>query len=158
MKSLSEYIVQQIRYVAESSSWHAPTDQLLSGVTAEQAIWRPAEGGHTIYEIVNHLAYSAREVASRCRGNAGKWEEDQSWVTTPSTLSQAEWESKVEELKAARRDLCDVLASMDNHALLAPIREDYTLLAQALQIVHHEAFHAGQIAYLRRLQGLEPVM
>jgi hypothetical protein len=55
----------------ERKSWHGTNLRgSLRGVTAEQAVWRPARGRHNIWELALHAAYWKYIVARRLRGSA----------------------------------------------------------------------------------------
>jgi uncharacterized damage-inducible protein DinB len=75
-----QLITKQMNMIFHGNHWHASIKDLLQSISPEVAAKRPTQGGHTIYEIVHHLAYSAEEIVSRLQGNPGRWEEEQSWV------------------------------------------------------------------------------
>ncbi|HZG58603.1 DinB family protein [Paenibacillus sp.] len=146
-------IARQMDMIYHGNHWHASLKDLLGAVSADEAIRRPPQGGHTIYEIVQHLAYSAEEVTERLRGREGRWDESRSWVETPTTLAEDAWRQTIEALEQARNAFRDQALALGDEALLdaqpgAPSK--YELVQQ---LIHHEAFHAGQIAYLRRMHG-----
>lgn len=152
--SLTDLIHKQMEFVASNNSWHASLTELLDSVTPEEAVWRPEGGGHTIYELAVHLAYSAEEVISRLQGNTPQWHEDQSWVQSPQPLTADAWESLKARIIRARQKLAEKVADMGDQRLEAPREGNKPpFLDLMLQIIHHEAFHAGQIALLRRQQG-----
>jgi len=149
----------QMKMIYEGNSWHASLRDLLRSVTAEQAAWRPEQGGHTIHEILNHLTYSATEVTSRFRTGEAGWDEAASWVTTPPAFTDAEWESAIARHEVARDALAAAINNLSEEALSAKRndgRPSFRDMAQ--QVIHHEAFHAGQIALLRRLQQQAALM
>src|SRR5437762_14169982 len=52
-----ERILDQLKRAYEGGAWHGPSvKEVLNGVTAEQAQARPIQNGHTIYELVRHIA------------------------------------------------------------------------------------------------------
>jgi hypothetical protein len=51
-------------------AWHGPNlRSSLRGVSAEEAVWRPAEGRHNIWEIALHAAYWKYAVTRRLTGS-----------------------------------------------------------------------------------------
>jgi DinB superfamily len=57
----------------QRKSWHGPNLRgALRGVTAEQAVWRPAGDRHNIWELALHAAYWKYIVARRLRGRAAR--------------------------------------------------------------------------------------
>lgn len=145
--------------IYEGNHWHASLGELLRSLSAEQAAWRPEQGGHTIHEVLAHLAYSATEVASRLRGGKPEWDEARSWVTTPAGLTDADWDAEIVRYEAARSGLAEAVAALTPGELAADRGEGRSTYGEmAQQLVHHEAFHAGQIALLRRLQKQPALM
>ncbi|MBE3591258.1 MAG: DinB family protein [Firmicutes bacterium] len=155
---LAEMLLEQMDSTWAASHWHAPLAQLLERTTAAQAAWRPPQGGHTIHEIVVHLDYSAREMASRCKGGPRRWDESQSWVATPEPLTEAAWRETVRSFEEHRRELAEAVAALTDEQLAAPAYHGRPLLRHLSEVIQHEAYHAGQIAYIRRMLGEEPLM
>ncbi|WP_274362461.1 DinB family protein [Paenibacillus thermotolerans] len=157
--SLTHLIQKQMEFVANNNSWHASLIELLESVTPEEAVWRPEGGGHTIYELAVHLAYSVEEATSRLQGNTPQWIEEQSWVQSPQPLTADEWESAKARVVQSRQKLAETVADMGDSRLEAPREGNKPpFMELVLQIIHHDAFHAGQIALLRRQQGKAALM
>ncbi|WP_338016906.1 DinB family protein [Paenibacillus antri] len=138
--------------------WHASLRDLLMAVPPEEAIARPSQGGHTIYELLHHLMYSAEEVTHRLRGRAGQWDEARSWVENPVSLSDEEWSRTIQKYEDTRQTFRDAAVQLGDEALLECPPERQSKYEIVQQLIHHEAFHAGQIAYLRRLHGKEALL
>src|ERR1051325_10577461 len=52
-----ERILDQLKRAYEGNAWHGPSvKEVLHGVTAGQAHAQPLANGHTIYELVRHIA------------------------------------------------------------------------------------------------------
>ena len=52
-----ERILDQLKRAYEGSAWHGPAvKEVLAGLTAEQTHTRLIQNGHTIYELVRHIA------------------------------------------------------------------------------------------------------
>jgi uncharacterized damage-inducible protein DinB len=145
----------QMAMIYEGNDWHASIRDLLRSVTPEQAVWRPEQGGHTICEIVNHLAYSASLAALRLQGEEATWDNEASWVFSPASMTETEWHEAVDRYDAARQALISVLGQLEEDSQDSG---NMKLRDLAQQIIHHEAFHGGQISLLRRLQQQEALM
>jgi uncharacterized damage-inducible protein DinB len=156
--SASSTLAKQMDMVYLGNHWHASLKDLLTAVTPEEAVKRPAQGGHTIYEILQHLQYSAEEVAFRLRGRDGRWDEARSWVETPSSLTEEQWQHTIRRYEETRQTFRDTAVGLGDKALLQAQPERQFPFDLVSQLIHHEAFHAGQIAYLRRLHGREAIL
>src|SRR5919204_2794110 len=54
-------------------AWHGPTlYRSVRGVTSAQAVWRPAPGGHNIWEVLLHAAYWKHQVRRRLSRALGR--------------------------------------------------------------------------------------
>lgn len=152
----ADLVQAQMRYAYETDGWHPSLVHVVESVTPEQAAWRPAQGGHSIWELVHHLAYSKRQAAARLRGERSGWDDAEAWVATPAAPDAAAWAAEVAALKAAHAGWAAAVAALDGAVWArGPADKD---LDQVLQLTLHDAWHGGQIAVLRRLQGLETLM
>lgn len=158
-RSLVDRILEQMTDTFWENSWNPSVTALLEGLTPQQAAWRPAEGGHTIWEMVQHLAYGKRVITARLRGEPGQWDEEQNWAPAPSEPDPDQWQAAVDDLKAAHRDLTAALFEVDDAFLTQPQGpRGWVPLHGVLGLVHHDSWHGGQIAYLRRMQGLPSIL
>jgi hypothetical protein len=152
MNAESLRIADQLRRAFAGDAWHGPPlQQLLAGVTAEQACIRPAGLAHSIWELVLHIelwAHAALEATQgvpmpRLYGTEKDWlaadEGGTAWTAATNHLLQTgeRLAQAVEEFTDAR--LKDIV----------PGREyDFYYLFHG--IVQHSLYHGGQIAMLRR--------
>ncbi len=127
------------------------TLEALQGVNAALALWKPAPGQNSIWQIVDHLAGSTEwqiEVLEKGSATAPEWIE-------PSG-DEADWQAAVTRLKDAQARLRTALEQLTDEELLkVPVPEwNQTLLALVLSSgPSHEAHHGGQIDYIK---GLHP--
>jgi uncharacterized damage-inducible protein DinB len=125
--------------------------ELLSGIDRRLAQWRPGPATHSIAELVGHLAYwlgdTERQVvgAERPQGPPGS-----DWG--PAELdSEASWQAICAALEEAHGRLWTAVQQLEE-ARLDEVRSgsDTTLRGLLLGILQHNAYHAGQIALLRK--------
>jgi len=124
---------------AEGEAYHGPaTKTNLKGVTAEMAAARPVAGGHSIGEIVLHLAAWREAMADRLEGRAKAPVED--WPAFPGkeTLPAA-WEGALARLEASQQRLLAGAPAAEAKA------EEWLRF-----ILHHDLYHSGQIGLLRK--------
>ena len=144
--------------VHSGDPWHGySTRRILDGVTAAQAAARPASGAHSIWEIVLHMTGWTREISSRLRGGepkdpeAGDWPEvgepaGERWTAALAALDEAQ-----RELGLAAWEVADTAWLTEPRAARDPsLGSGKTLLATLEGLALHHAYHAGQIALLRR--------
>jgi uncharacterized damage-inducible protein DinB len=134
-------------------AWHgASLRKLLADVDWEEARARPVVGGHTIWELVLHMAIwdeicvrrLGGERIATTTGSPGDWAES-------GEESSATWEAAVARLVAAQRALVAAVRALDDTELdreVAGWPWSYRLMIHGT--LHHDVYHAGQIALLRR--------
>ena len=135
----------------EKRAWHGPTlRRAIAGVTAAQAVWRPAPGRHNILELTVHAAYWKHEVRRRLRG--GRREpfllKGHNWFAAGG----ASWKTAVRLLVDEHRALRATVAALPPKALARRVRGRDTAAFTIRGIAAHDLYHAGQIQLLRRLQ------
>ena len=152
-------IVDQLRRMHEGDAWHGPSlREALEGVTAAMAVARPISAGHTIYELTHHLAAWANEVTRRLDGRSPRMPDEGDFPPAVEALSDAEWEAAQARLDTAHTVLVEAILAFDPgrlHEVVTakrdtPIGVGVTYYAMLHGVVQHDAYHAGQIALLRK--------
>ena len=126
--------------------------ETITGLTAQQAVWRPSPSSNSIWQIVDHLASSKEwqiEMLEKRQAESPAW-------IQPSGDEET-WQALLSHLKDTHRRLKLVLGELKDEELLTyPVPElPRTLLELILSSGSaHEAHHTGQISYLRGLQDV----
>ena len=155
-------LLDQFKRAHDGDPWHgSPVKAILEGVTHEQAARRPPNGAHSIWELVLHMTGWRNEVARRATGApaAEPAAGDYPAVGEPTA---ARWKAALAALDASHANLAKVVRGMSDDQLLKPTNDPrnrplgtgcsyYELLHG---IVQHDAYHAGQIAILKKVLGL----
>jgi len=129
---------------------YAAVLEALAGVSAAQALWKPAPTQNSIWQIVDHLTASKQwQIDMLKHGQAT------SPVWTEPSGDEAAWQAAVDRLKDAHHRLKAALERVPEDQLLEiPVSEKSTLLELILSSgPAHEAHHGGQIDYLKGLQA-----
>ncbi len=146
-----ERIHDQLRRAFHGEAWHGPSlREALDGVTAEQAAARPVPGAHTVGEIVLHLAAWLGVMPRRLAGEAAREPEEGDWPSAEG-LGEAEWRALLGKLEERHAALLDAVSRVDPARLDEPIFPGWTSVSMNLHgTAEHLAYHAGQVALLRR--------
>jgi uncharacterized damage-inducible protein DinB len=129
---------------------YAAVLEALAGVSAAQALWKPAPTQNSIWQIVEHLVASKQwQIDMLEHGQAA------SPVWTEPSGDEAAWQAAVDRLKDAHHRLKVVVERVPEERLFEiPVSEKCTLLELVLSSgPAHEAHHSGQIDYLKGLQA-----
>lgn len=148
-----ERILDQLKRAYEGDAWHGPSvKEILSGVTAAQAHARPLANGHTIYELVRHIAVWEDVGRRRLQGDPANVpiSSPEDWPPGED-ISEAAWEQAKAALDRGHQALVDAIAKIDESRLDEPIMEGKSSVYVTLHgAVQHDLYHAGQIAILKK--------
>jgi uncharacterized damage-inducible protein DinB len=136
--------------------WYPSVLVSLEGVSAAQAAWTPAGGRNSIWKITEHVALWKEDMANRLRGgprrpasfDAGDW-------TAPSEPTEERWRAVRRRLEEAHAAMRGALARHADADLGRPAPGyDRPLIEDVRGAIAHDSYHAGQIRYVRALQGI----
>jgi uncharacterized damage-inducible protein DinB len=151
-------IVDELRREHEGDPWHgSPLRTLLDGVTSEVAAAHPIRSVHSVWEIVLHMTAWKNEVRRRLAGAPAGTPEEGDWPEVPSPTPEA-WKAALDRLERAHAALLAAVRQVPEAKLLEPTNDprdpetgsgvSYYVLLHG--IVQHDAYHAGQIALVRK--------
>jgi uncharacterized damage-inducible protein DinB len=156
-------IVDQLEREHGGDPWHgSPLSGILDGLTHEQAAARVLPDAHSIWELVLHMTGWKNEVRHRLSGAPAREPEHGDWPAVGDPTSER-WIEALERLELAHRLLVSAVKDFPEPKLFIPINDArsrekgvavtyYELLHGSVQ---HDAYHAGQIAILKRgIRGL----
>jgi uncharacterized damage-inducible protein DinB len=141
-----ERIAKQIERTYSGDAWHGPSLlEVLKGVDENSASTRPVPGAHSIAEIAAHILAWREEAVRRLEGNGGD-------VPVRGNFPEPlEWSELLDALDRTQKALVSAAASLDDAILEEKVkgrRETHYVLLQG--IIHHDLYHAGQIAILKK--------
>ena len=136
-------------------SWHGtPLWGSLRGISAGDALRRPAPGRHNIWELVLHTAYWKYVVRRRLTRDASlEFPRDGSdWFAVPSRANARVWNADRALLREQHRLLRAVIARFPAAQLKRRgWRSKWTNAQHIYGIASHDLYHAGQIQLIKRL-------
>jgi len=145
-------IRHQLKISYHGKAWHGPAlKEVLEGVTAATAAARPIEDAHSIWQIVRHVAAWQTEAARVLEGKSYEsLAGDADWPPVIDT-SETAWTGALGELENAQKALTDATANLTDEQLDQKVPgRDFTLYILLTGVVHHNLYHAGQIAILKK--------
>jgi DinB superfamily len=148
-------IDDELRRAYDGDCWHGPPlRQILNGVTAATAETRHPQLVHSIWGLVNHLAVWVEVVASRIVEWRPFEQPDAGDFPPVTGAGDAAWSATLDELDGRHRELLDAVAGLDDARLGAIVPgKNYSVAVMLHGTVQHYAYHAGQIALLKKLVG-----
>lgn len=149
MNDVVSLLLANLDAAYDKRGWHGPTlPGSLRGVTAEEALRRPAKGRHNIWELVVHAAYWKYRARVRLAGaKRGAFPiKGSNWFSSPARAGDEEWRAIIRLLHDEHRRLRDAVASMTPADLRDPKK-----LRLAYGIAAHDVYHTGQIQLVKRM-------
>jgi uncharacterized damage-inducible protein DinB len=149
-----EFIVDQIKRAFDGEAWHGPAlMEILDGTDAKTAAAHPIVAGHSIWELVLHVAAWERVVCKRIQGETLTLSDDENFGHVRQTTDSA-WRDAVEKLRAQHAELIRIASSMKAARLDERVPgKDYDIRFLLTGTVQHAAYHGGQIALLKRARS-----
>jgi hypothetical protein len=151
--TLRSVLLAELHSTHDKADWFVPVNTAIAGLTPEQAKWIPANAAgkldpnanHSVGMLTYHLYFWNNNALSTLSG--------QKPAPVPSNNDEtfndydaASWQKTVHDLDAVMKSLEDLVANADD-ATLAKIAPTIA------NICTHNAYHTGQILYVRKLQG-----
>jgi uncharacterized damage-inducible protein DinB len=126
--------------------------ELLSGLDATLAQWHPGSTGHSVAETVGHLAYWLEDTWRQIIGEARLQGESGSDWGPAALESEGAWLVLCQSLEEAHGRLRAAILHLEESRLdEARPGSDTTIRGLLLGTLQHNAYHAGQIALVRKL-------
>lgn len=141
------------------SPWHGPSRaDVLKGITAAEAAWRPAPDAHSIWELVLHMRSWTLEVLRRAQGGVPSMPEDGDWPKVPA-VSESGWRECIASLDAAHVALLAFARTQSDEQLDTRVKDRpgdppgtaIRLGGMIRSLGEHDIYHTGQLAMLKRL-------
>jgi uncharacterized damage-inducible protein DinB len=147
-------IADQLRRAFSGDAWHGDSLlEILDGVTAAQASARLIPHAHTIWELVLHIAAWDGAVRRRLGGEALELSDEQNFPPVKDT-SETAWRNAVDRMRHVHGELVHAVSEFPDARLGARVPgkqgAHYTHYYMLLGVAQHEAYHAGQIALLKK--------
>jgi uncharacterized damage-inducible protein DinB len=152
--SESSRIADQALKMFEGGAWHGPSVmELLADVGPEVAASYPIAGAHSIWELVLHLIATQDAILKRMEGIPAGLKTEDFWLPVPP-VSDIAWRETVDCLKRQEKELRAAIDRFPDARLQEVLVPGgsfaYTMFHGHVQ---HNAYHAGQIALLKKAVG-----
>lgn len=143
--TLRSLLLHELRTTHTEAQWFVPINTAVQGLTAEQANWQPPAGGHSAGQVAYHLLFWNRRNLNNLRGIKNeKFTGDN--TETFDKFDSKQWADVVSQLDQVMTDLEKLVETADDRQLAKWANTIGNLCT-------HNAYHTGQIVYVRKLQG-----
>jgi len=143
--TLRSVLLEQLKTTHDKNDWFVSPIKSVEGLTPEQVVWTDGKGNHSIGQLTYHMLFWNSQELSKLKGEKpAKFDGNND--ETFNNFDAKTWASTVKQLDQVMTDLEKFVESAD----------DATLAKHGSELAHigtHNAYHTGQIIYIRRLQG-----
>ena len=133
--------------------WQASLLKQLEGINMSQALFKPDLNRHGIWQIVRHISYWKHWSLTYLRENIKLNAKEDNWSPLPATQTEESWMEDLEKLRKLN-DECIIEAEKLDDSIMTSNEENVIFFRQ---LILHDAYHCGQIGYLKAIQGIPPV-
>lgn len=156
-KATENLLVERIKDLLNASfhggAWHGPSVlELTKGISAKEAAFKIADA-HTIAELIYHITSWRIFVLKRLQGDSTyNIEDDKKNWGNFDKIDQFELETLMMEMTLSQDELIRELELITD-AFLEEIvpGSEYTYYTLIHGIIHHDVYHSGQIAILKKI-------
>ncbi|MDQ2870681.1 MAG: DinB family protein [Acidobacteriota bacterium] len=144
--TLKAILVEQLKTSHNLQQWFVPASKAVDGLTFEQATWKQGKENHSIAQLVNHLTFWDRQQLEKFKvGKAPDFSGDNEETFKPPR-DKASWDAAVKQMDEVMTGWEQAVEGADD----AKLQSWYSTIAH---IGTHNAYHTGQILYIRKQQG-----
>ncbi len=144
--TIKSVLLEQLKTTHNKKEWFVPVNIAVEGLTAEQAMWKDSSGNHSVGQLVNHLIFWNGQQLAKFKGNKPDAFSGNNEETFDNKLTKESWAASVKKLD----DVLTQLEKAISEASDAKLQSWYAIIAN---INTHNAYHTGQIIFVRKLQG-----
>jgi uncharacterized damage-inducible protein DinB len=143
--TLKTILLEQLRTTHNTKDWFVDANTAVAGLTPEQASWKDGSGNHSVGQLAYHLVFWNQRELTKFKGEtqaqfSGNNEE------TFDKFDAKQWTSIVQQLDQVMTEWEKAVEAADDKKLAA-------WYSDIAHIGTHNAYHIGQIVFVRKLQG-----
>ena len=143
--TLKQVLLNQLKTTHNKEDWFAPLNVAIEGLTPEQANWKEKGADHSIAELTTHIIFWNQDQLSKFLNQPGpKFSGDNN--ETFKSVDKNSWPATVKEADSVLIKWENAIEASDEKKLEAW----YEIIGH---ISTHNAYHTGQIVYIRKVQG-----
>lgn len=155
---LSEAVAWTLdRFFQGRPIWHGSLWRHVADLSVRQALWRPTPQRHCVWEIVRHIIFWRYWLIEHAAGRSvANWKQ-QTW-TLPETANETAWRAELRRLRSIQHSLSELFLTTPDSALLSRDASGQFSKFRWVGVLAHDSYHTGQIASLRSMMGVKPIV
>ncbi|WP_312112788.1 DinB family protein [Brevibacillus reuszeri] len=152
MAHAKDVVADQLLANANDPSWYLPFSDAVKDVTEEAAFWKPSEDSNSIAELTQHLIYwnetwQTRYIENNVQAVPSIGDNNKSFVISDTHTFAMLKEGLLEVLLKWQPLLSEEKLASEVHGFVEAVQW-WAVLGN---VTTHNAFHIGQMVYIRKL-------
>ncbi|MFN3160341.1 MAG: DinB family protein [Rubinisphaera brasiliensis] len=157
MSSEDQSLRDHVLYLLEGGGAHLDFEQAIADIPESMRGAKVASCPHTAWKLLEHLRVCQWDILefSRDPDHVSPAFPDGLWPEEDGPADVEAWENSINEFRSDREQMIELVANPETD-LFAPIPHGtgQTILREALLVADHNAYHLGQLVFLRRCLGI----
>ncbi len=156
--TIKDLLSHLLEYTFEKESWQPSLSMAIEGPTAQQAAWKPSPERHSIWQIARHVTRWKQALVNSWEGQQLDYEELDGTDWQEVSGDDDAWQTDVQRLHAVSEQLKRLLDGLSDPDVQSTVKwygKDRRVPFMVIRVATHDIYHAGQIRYLRALQGAQ---
>jgi uncharacterized damage-inducible protein DinB len=151
-QALREHVI----YLLEGGGAHLNFEQAIADLPADMRGKKVEGVPHTAWRLLEHMRICQWDILefSRNADHVSPDFPDGYWPTTDAPPGDEAWDQCLEAFRTDLRAMVDLVANPQTDLFARiPHGDGQTILREALLVADHNAYHLGQLVFLRRCLG-----
>jgi len=144
--TIKSVLLRQLKTTHTEKDWFVPANTAIEGLTSKQAMWKDGSGNHSAGQLTAHLIFWNERLLKKFKGEPETKFSGNNEETFNNSFDEKSWDETVKKLDAVLTDWEHEIKKADETKLT----DWYDNIAN---MSTHNAYHTGQIIFLRKLQG-----
>jgi uncharacterized damage-inducible protein DinB len=138
-------LLEMLHTTHDKEEWFVPGNVAIANLTPEQARWTDGKGGHSVGQLTYHLVYWSTDQLKKFKAEP-RAKFDGNNEETFNDFDAKKWAQTQHDFDAVMKEWEQAVSSADEKKL--------ELWASTIEhVATHNAYHIGQILYVRKLEG-----
>jgi hypothetical protein len=143
--TLKSILLEQLKTTHNVKDWFVPPSIAVAGLAADQANWKDSSENHSIAQLTTHLIFWNKQILDKFNGlKPDAFSGDNKETFSP--VDENSWNATIKTLDSVLTAIEVAVQNADDKKL----SQWYSTIAH---IGTHNAYHTGQIIYIRKMKG-----
>ncbi len=126
---------------------------ILNGISAQMAAEKPISNANNIWQLVQHITAWRENVLRKMNGEKLQTPSD-NYLSRPDDTSEEAWKNLLDKLEQSEKQWEAFLINITDEKISEPYlpsNGEFTIYEVIQGLLHHDAYHFGQILMLKKL-------